>query len=130
MGALGTSVGVAAGAGLGWVAAQAVRRIEGRAGVVASGVGLVGAALIYPAARRELGPGVALEAAVLAGASALTAAAAKADSGTGRRLVAAGWASHALFDFLQGASDDSRLPGWYPSVCAGYDVAYAARLAS
>jgi hypothetical protein len=73
---------------------------------------------------------VVVEAVVLAGAAALTAAAARADSATGRRLVAAGWASHALFDFLQGPSDDSRLPGWYAPVCAGYDVAYAARLAA
>ncbi len=41
-----------------------------------------------------------------------------------------GWASHALFDLVQGPSNDSRLPAWYAPVCAGYDVAYAARLAA
>jgi hypothetical protein len=66
MGAVGSSVALAAGAGLGWVSAQAVGRLDGRSGVLAAG---------------------------------------------------------------QGPSADSRLPGWYAPVCAGYDVAYAARLA-
>jgi len=119
-----------AGGVLGWASAHAVRRFDGRAGVVAAGLGLVGAAVIYPAARRELGGGLGVEAGVLLATAALTTAAARADSTTGRRLVAAGWASHAIFDFAQGPSKDSRLPGWYAPLCAGYDVAYAARLAA
>ncbi|KAA1419086.1 hypothetical protein F0U44_11540 [Nocardioides humilatus] len=118
-----------AGAVLGWASAHAVRRFDGRGGVATAGVALVGAAVIYPAARREIGPGIGVEAGVVLATTALTAAAVKADSATGRRLVAAGWASHALFDFLQGPSDDSRLPGRYAPLCAGYDFAYAGRLA-
>ncbi len=127
----GSSSGAAlvAGGVLGWASAHAVRRLDGRAGVVAAGLGLMGAALIYPAARRELGPGLGVEGGVLLATAGLTAAAARADHATGRRLVAAGWASHALFDFAQGPSGDSRLPAWYAPLCAGYDVAYAARLA-
>ncbi len=124
-----TAAALLAGAGLGWASAEAARR-AGRRTTLLGGAGLVGAAAIYPAARRGFKPsaGLAVEAAVLAATSALTAVAVRADSTTGRRLVAAGWASHALFDFLQGPSDDSRLPGWYPPVCAGFDFAYAARL--
>jgi hypothetical protein len=130
MGAAGTFVALAGGAALGWASAHAVRRFDGRTGVAAAGAALVGAAVIYPAARREVGPGIGVEAAVVLATTALTAAAVKADSATGRRIVAAGWASHAFFDFLQGPSDDSRLPGWYAPVCAGFDFAYAGRLAS
>ncbi len=115
---------------LGWASAHAARRLDGRTGVVAAGLGLVGAAVIYPAARRDLGAGLGVEAGVLLATAALTAAAVRVDSATGRRLVAAGWASHALFDFAQGPSSDSRLPSWYAPLCAGYDVAYAARLAT
>ncbi|WP_183092262.1 hypothetical protein [Nocardioides stalactiti] len=118
-----------AGAVLGWASAHAVRRFDGRAGVAAAGAALVGAAVIYPAARREVGPGLGVEAGVVLATTALTAAAVRADSAAGRRIVAAGWASHALFDFLQGPSHDSRLPAWYAPLCAGFDVAYAGRLA-
>ena len=116
-----------AGGALGWASAHAARRADGRGGVVAAGLGLVGAALIYPAARRELGPGLGVEGGVLLATAALTAAASRADSRTGRRTVAAGWAAHAVFDFVQGPSHDSRLPAWYAPLCAGYDLAYAVR---
>lgn len=125
----GTIPALVGGAALGWVSARAVRRLDGPTGVLAAGLGLVGAALIYPAARRELGPGSLVEGGVVAATAVLTAAASRGDDATGRRLVAAGWAAHALFDFLRGPSDDSRLPEWYAPFCAGYDVAYAARLA-
>lgn len=102
----------------------------GQAEVVGLGGGLVVAALIYPAARRSVGTGgLAVEAAVVAATGALAASAARWESVTARRVLAGGWASHALFDALRGASADSRLPGWYPAVCAGYDVAVAARVA-
>jgi peptidoglycan/LPS O-acetylase OafA/YrhL len=120
-----------AGAVLGLASAHGARRVDSRGAVLAAGAGLIGAAVIYPAARRELGPpaGLAVEAGVVLATTALAVAASRADSATGRRLVAAGWASHALFDFAQGPSDDSRLPGWYASLCAGFDFAYAVRLA-
>ena len=130
MSTAGTATALAAGAVLGWASAHTVRRFDGRAGVAAAGAALVGAAVIYPAARREVGPGLGVETGVVVATAALTGAAVRADSDTGRRLVAAGWASHALFDFLQGPSQDSRLPAWYAPLCAGFDFAYAGRLAA
>lgn len=115
---------------LGLVTAEPVRRQSGRASVLGAGLGLVAAAIIYPAARREhpLTPGLVVEAAVVGGAAVLAAVAAKRSLRTGRQLLALGWASHALFDFGQGSSNDSRLPAWYAPVCAGYDVAFAGQL--
>lgn len=98
--------------------------------MIGAGVGLVTAAVIYPAARREHERSVALlvEGAVVVGATALAAVAAGRAPVTGRRLLALGWAAHALFDFGQGPSPDSRLPGWYAPLCAGYDFALAGQL--
>jgi hypothetical protein len=128
---MSTAVPLAAGAVLGWVSAQSVRRLGGRGSVIGAGAALVTAAVIYPAARRDrsLSPALAVEGAVVAATTGLAIAAATADVPRGRRWLAAGWAAHALFDFGQGPSEDSRLPGWYAPVCAGFDVAYAARLA-
>ena len=130
MGLLSTVAGVGVGAAAGWASGELARRMGGRAEVVGVGGGLVVAALIYPAARRSVGTGgLAVEAAVVAATGALAASATRWESATARRVLAGGWASHALFDTLRGASPDSRLPGWYPAVCAGYDVAIAARVA-
>jgi hypothetical protein len=120
-----------AGALLGALSAEPVRRVGARTGVLGAGIGLVTAAVIYPAARRErpVSAALAVEAGVVLAATALAVRAASGSPAAGRRLLAAGWASHALFDFAQGASDDSRLPDWYAPVCAGYDFAFAARLA-
>jgi hypothetical protein len=124
-------VALAAGAVLGLVTAEPVRRIGGRRGVIGAGIGLVAAAVIYPAARRDHAPSAALavEAGVVLATTVLAAVAAGRSPATGRRLLGLGWAAHAAFDFGQGPSPDSRLPGWYAPVCAGYDVAFAARLA-
>jgi hypothetical protein len=86
--------------------------------------------VIYPAARREHEPSAALavEGGVVMATSALAALAAGRSPAVGRRLLTLGWAAHALFDFGQGPSADSRLPGWYAPVCAGYDFAFAAQL--
>jgi hypothetical protein len=46
-----------------------------------------------------------------------------------RQLVAAGWLAHAGFDAAFVPHDGSRIPAWYPAMCAGYDVALAGRLA-
>ncbi|WP_344772035.1 hypothetical protein [Nocardioides panacisoli] len=121
---------MAAGAVLGLAAAELSARVSGSRLALASGAGLVTAAAIYPLARRERGEGVALEGAVLAGAGLLTALAGTRPTDPRiRRTLAGAWAAHALFDLLRGPTSDSRLPGWYPAVCAGYDVAYAARTA-
>lgn len=134
MPALSTSGAVAlvAGAVLGAASAEPVRRLSPRGSVLAAGAGLITCAVIYPAARRDhaLSAGLVVEAAAVLAGTALAAFAATTSPAAGRRLLAAGWASHALFDALQGPSPDSRLPGWYAPVCAGFDVGYAARLAS
>lgn len=119
-----------AGAVLGLVSAEPVRRTGGRRGVLGAGIGLVTAAVIYPAARREHAPSAALgvEAGVVLTTAALAVVAAGSSPKVGRRLLALGWAAHALFDFGQGPSEDSRLPGWYAPVCAGYDFAFAGQL--
>jgi len=131
MSAARTVPALLAGAGLGWASAHLTRRFGGKAALLGAGSSLIGAAAIYPAARRDFGPsdGLAVEAAVVLATTALTVAATRADGATGRRALAAGWASHALFDFAQGPSADSRLPAWYPPFCAGFDFAYAARFA-
>jgi hypothetical protein len=98
--------------------------------VPAAAAGLVTAAAIYPAARsgRTATRGVVVrEAAALAGTGAvLVTALARHKSVTAKRAVAAGWLAHALFDNLHDRGPASRLPGWYPAACAGYDVALAA----
>lgn len=130
MGALGAVAGVGAGAVLGAaVGGLTARRPEGQ-GAVLSGVGLVTAAAIYPLSRREGGAGLGMEVAVLAAAAGLLAATSlRPEWKPARRVLAAGWAAHAAFDFGRGRTGDSRLPRWYPAVCAGYDFAYAARTA-
>jgi hypothetical protein len=45
-----------------------------------------------------------------------------------RRLVAAGWLAHAVFDNVHDKGPTSRLPEEYPAACAGYDVALAGLL--
>ncbi|MDI9902860.1 hypothetical protein QM716_23675 [Rhodococcus sp. IEGM 1409] len=47
-----------------------------------------------------------------------------------RRLVAASWAVHPIFDLLHERGPDSRLPDWYPAICAGYDLGVAGLLAA
>ena len=40
--------------------------------------------------------------------------------------LALGWAAHAAWDFLlHGPADAAFVPGWYPAVCAGFDLALA-----
>ena len=123
---LGLGAGVVGGLGFGVLIRGSGRRVE----VGGAGAGLVAAALIYPAARRSFRTsGLATEVGILVAAGGLTWVAANLDPAAGRRLVAGGWAAHALFDMLRGPSPDSRLPAWYPAMCAGYDVALAATLA-
>ena len=49
---------------------------------------------------------------------------------TARRLVAASWAVHPIFDLLHEFGPESRLPDWYPAICAGYDLGVAGLLAA
>ncbi|WP_462375148.1 hypothetical protein [Rhodococcus erythropolis] len=48
---------------------------------------------------------------------------------TARRLVAASSAVHPIFDLLHELGPESRLPDWYPAICAGYDLGVAGHLA-
>lgn len=100
---------------------KSLPRIDTRALVLS----LVPVALAYPAARRSARdkPAVVRE---VAGVAAMSAAAVLALRGTdGRRIAAAGWLAHAAFDLLHEKGPDSRLPDWYPSVCAGFDAGVA-----
>ena len=92
--------------------------------------GLPVAAVVYPVARskRDVSAHVVREAVALIGFGALTALAARDDAVRGARLLAAGWVGHAVFDLLHDGGPHSRIPDWYPGLCAGYDVGVAARL--
>jgi hypothetical protein len=120
--ALGLAVGAAAAVGVDRMTAQVMpaRRLDGAA------LGLLTAAGIYPAARRR-GFGTLSEKAVLLGAAAVVAATV-AMPARRAQLLAAGWIAHAGFDAAFTSHDDSRIPSWYPAVCAGYDLALGARL--
>jgi hypothetical protein len=59
---------------------------------------------------------------------AVGAAAARGTSSNAARVVAAGWAAHALFDLVHDGGQHSRIPDWYPALCAGYDLSVAAIL--
>lgn len=117
------------GAALGWISAAVFRRLPERSATVAGGAALITAAVIYPAARREHGQSATerVEHGVVAVAVGVSAVAAAAQPGVARRLLAGAWLAHAAFDGLIGRSHDSRLPAWYPAVCAGYDAGFAGR---
>jgi len=126
VGGLTQAVAVGAGAGLAEVAARAARRLPAERQVAFYASGLAIAAAIYPAARRRswgdrrsVGELVAL---VGYGTASVLAA-------RRPRALAAAWASHALFDAVHGHDENSRLPSWYPAVCAGYDLVLCGHLA-
>jgi hypothetical protein len=93
-------------------------------------LGLVGAALVYPAAQASpSGKGERRhEWASVAAAAALVAASFRAPDPAARYTLALGWTAHAGFDMRHKAGPESRLPRWYPALCAGYDVAVARAL--
>jgi hypothetical protein len=106
----------------------AVRKVMPRYRSAGSAVGLTIAAAIYPLARGRwtAGAAPAREIAALVVFSALAASVARgaADLRT-RGALAAGWSAHAAFDMLHDSGDDSRIPAWYPALCAGYDLGVA-----
>ena len=132
-------VGRAAAVLVGAVSAVAVeeftRKRLGGARVELAAAGLITAAAIYPAFRREhrsSGPALR-EAAVVVAATGLSLAGRGRVPGPkkslGRRgLLALGWVAHAAFDDKHRATPGSRLPGWYADLCAGYDIAFASAL--
>jgi hypothetical protein len=98
-------------------------------------LGLIGAAVIYPAARREhRSSGPALREAAMVVATTGLALAGRGPVPGPRRgvlrrgLLAVGWVGHAAFDDKHRATPGSRLPGWYADLCAGYDIAFGASL--
>lgn len=121
--------GAAVGAALGKASAAGLRRVAPDSSTRLLALALVPVALVYPAARRTAsGSGAALlrEA---GGVLAMATVVAAARRTTKPEVVtAAGWLAHAGFDAVHDAGEGSRLPGWYPAFCAGYDAAVAADL--
>lgn len=123
-----TLSGVAVGAGTGLLADELTcRRVPDRRPLWAA-VGLVAAALVYPVARR--GPGHTLhESWMLLMACFVCVLSARCSDRSACSLLGASWMCHALFDLACGHGASTwRLPRWYPAWCAGFDVAYGARL--
>src|SRR4051794_983394 len=123
--------GVVAGAGLAELAARATRRLPAEYLVGYYAAGLAIAAAVYPAARRrwQLDRRSASELLGVIGYGTASVLAARRPRRRANRLLAAGWASHALFDAAHGHDEGSRLPRWYPAFCAGYDLVVCGHLA-
>src|SRR3954452_5956607 len=123
--------GVIAGAGLAELAARGVPTLPAEYHVGCYAGGLAFAAAIYPAARRrwQLDGRSAGELLGVLGYGAASVLAARRPRPRANRLLAAGWASHALFDAAHGHDESSRLPRWYPALCAGYDLVVCGHLA-
>lgn len=129
------AVAIGAGALTGWLVESATRRVIPSLRPELAALGLVVAAAIYPAARRSRRASVpaAREAAGVAVATGLAVAGSRFGRGPSpavcrRGLLALGWLGHAMFDVNHEAGEGGRLPSWYPDLCAGYDVAFAAAL--
>lgn len=106
---------------------RAVSRTMPNARTESAAAGLLTAAAIYPLARRR-GFGSLGEKVVLLGASGVVAAAAAMPKQR-TQLIAGGWIAHAAFDAaFRDDANVSRIPSWYPAMCAGYDVALGASL--
>jgi hypothetical protein len=121
---------VAVGAVGALIADVAARRRADRYRLSLHSIGLVGAAAIYPALHSGPGADRAERQREIVGLAACTALVVAAPASRSRsRLLAAGWAAHALFDAVHHRSESSLLPDWYPAACAGYDVALAVALA-
>jgi len=119
-----------AGAVAGYGMDVASTRLLHRLRVPGAAAGLITAAAIYPLARRRLTADRAAlrEGAALAATAGVAAASARMPNRAARSVLGLAWASHALFDATHETTGDSRLPRWYPALCAGYDLTYAARL--
>lgn len=106
---------------------RAVDRAMPTARTASAATGLLTAAAIYPLARRRGFGSLGEKVVLLAAGSLVAAAAARPEHRT--QLIAVGWLAHAGFDAA--FSHDpaaSRIPSWYPAMCAGYDVALGASL--
>lgn len=120
---------VAVGAGLGKVSALGLRRVAPGSSTRLLALGLVPVALVYPAARRASARSSTAALREAGGVLAMAAVVAAARRTTRPEVVTAtGWLAHAAFDVVHDAGEGSRLPGWYPAFCAGYDAGVAADL--
>jgi hypothetical protein len=117
------------GAGAAIAVDRAVARTMPTARTESAAAGLLTAAAIYPLARRR-GFGDLGEKVVLFAAGGVVAAAGALPKHR-TRLIAAGWIAHATFDAaFRTDARASRIPSWYPAMCAGYDIALGALLLS
>jgi hypothetical protein len=121
---------VAVGAASGLAIENVTRKLFPNARTQFGAVGLLTAAVIYPAARSgsRVSLAAAREVASVAAATAVVTKSQQQGGMAARALIAAGWAAHALFDAQHDAGPGGRLPRWYPALCAGYDLAFAAAL--
>lgn len=121
----------AAGGVLSVVADRSITKQVPSRRVTAQAVALVSAAGVYPIARlgRRTDRAIAnREWVALLSTAMLAAGAAKLPERQARALVAVGWLAHAAFDRAHDGGDSSRLPDWYPALCAGYDIGIAGLL--
>ena len=105
------------------------RRLAPRAELRLYALGLVTAAFIYVGfvARGASLGWLALELAGLA----VFSLAAFAGLKVSHWILAAGWAVHVAWDvLLHGLPGAAFVPGWYPAVCAGFDLPLAAYVAA
>jgi len=120
-----SSLAVVGGVGFGRLTAIALRAVApgSRSRVLSSS--LVPVALVYPLARTAVRdrPAVLREVGGVAAMAAVTALGTRSDRAT--RVIAWGWLAHAAFDVVHDPGRDSRLPDWYPALCAGFDAGVA-----
>jgi hypothetical protein len=111
-----------------------LRRHSARVRLTTEAVLLAFAAGIYPAARAGRSADKPEDARhewlTVAAAVALAGATPWLPPTVTRRLLAAGWAGHAAFDVTHHRGTASRLPAWYPQLCAAYDLTLAASIAT
>src|SRR4051794_28696733 len=125
------AIGLIAGAALAELTARGAGRLPAGYRVPFYAAGLAFAAAVYPAARRrwQLDRRSAGELLGVIGYGTAGVLAARRPPSRANRLLAVGWASHALFDAAHGHDESSRLPRWYPALCAGYDLVIGGHLA-
>lgn len=120
--------GCAVGVGAALLADGLISRRSPHRDVLWAAIGLMTAALVYPLARRRVGLDRAEAWAVLS-AGAIASVSIARPGRSSRLLLGLGWICHALFDAACGHNSSTwRLPRWYPAFCAGFDIAYGARL--
>jgi uncharacterized membrane protein YfcA len=122
---LSVPLAVLAGVGGGRLTAIALRAVVPASRSRVLSASLVPVALVYPLARTAVDDrrAVLREVGGVAVMAAATALAARSDRST--RVTASGWLAHAAFDLVHDPGRDSRLPGWYPALCAGFDAGVA-----